>query len=106
MFFEDNPQVLPSHASHVIRFDPTGSVAFLGEMNREGLATLIDMWFDSAYIILNDDQPQGTVILPSWYLANGKPLPDKLANALSRWMILMMDEPDDMPDDYPFDDLA
>ena len=100
-FEHDNPP-LPEHMSSVLRFDSTGNVTAMLEMNRDFMRTLMDWWFDSAFIVMTEDDEQGTVVLPSYYLANGKPLPDRLASSLSKWMLIAM-EWDASDDEFDFD---
>lgn len=99
MQFESKNLSLPDRLEHVLRFDATGNVSALGSMSRDFLSDLMDLWFESAFIVTSELDDKGTVVLPSYYLSNGKPLPDRLANSLSKFMIIAMDW--DTSDDDP-----
>lgn len=87
MKFDHNYKV-PDMLQQVIRFDPTGSTATLGEMTGSGLRSLMDIWFDSAFMLVEPDNADATVCLPAHYLKVGSPLPERMTSAIRTHMYI------------------
>ena len=90
---------IPNELCHVVRFDPDGTSVNIGRVSGDGLRELIAMWFDCAFVMLEDKDDYPTVVLPAHYITNGVELPYKLTTAVSVHMTLwdIMSEGGDLP---------
>ena len=106
----DSEYAMPDFLEKVVRFDPTGLATDLGEMTGEGLQSLMDLWCDSGYVVLEPLTTSALVLLPAHYIKTGQPLPDRMTRSISTHMLLwhMSDQQPKPPADdfggYDFDD--
>ena len=100
MIHFDSEYSVPHAVGHVVRFDPDGSAIHLGRMKGSGLSDLMELWFDCAFVMLEDDADYPTVLIPAHYIRNGGKLPMRLTTAVSTHMTLweVLNDGGDFPD--------